>query len=285
MNGKFVIILVGLVLAALAVMMLMKNKSVENFVNVPRTVQVHSHMSLPDGRKHAVSGHPQLYDPSVNMYQVPGTFQANLEPRMNGGVGVGPHIRYNPPCNKNLAVPEDPLSRANMVENYEGFPPKCGSGGQTQNVQPVPDHHQVAQDALHDSYMETAADLPVHDLNMIQQSDGTEAPGVIVHNRHIYANQKSHLNALGDPIRGDLVPCPDPHAGNIFQVPKNQNHLRKGALGILAGNNESHSHMLNHKNLATGGHENHEQHGLNLGMQYGEHVDLNTLDVAVSAFP
>jgi len=124
-----------------------------------------------------------------------------------------------------------------------GCAPSCGKGGM-----PVPrksylmsskpgyaagDYNKVMDQSYDSSSYPDAQDmLPVGTMTGITADGSVVQP--VVYTQFVFANQKSRLRGLGDPIRGDLpiVPC----EGNWFSVHPNVNlDLHEGAMNVMGG--------------------------------------------------
>jgi hypothetical protein len=139
----------------------------------------------------------------VNKYQadvfsVPPTYQGNLPPRFSN-TGYGAYILYNVPDEENLAVPKYPLTYGGNVK--EPF----------------------SQDAV------------------FQVGNDVQIPGgeqIYNYDRLVYAQKRSRLHGLGDPIRGDLPIVPV--KGDWFRVSAYPNiDLRQGAVTTIAGHDNA----------------------------------------------
>jgi len=129
------VILGAIVLLIIAVVMITKNKSKENFLgNLPSfTTKVDlqtcgsnqgnsgSNALNPDGTPSGDSG-----------FSIPGTYQALLAPRNFGGA-YGANIRYNMPSYSQQAVPADPLTLGKMVSGLN-VGSGCGGSSPATNI-------------------------------------------------------------------------------------------------------------------------------------------------------
>lgn len=252
-DGKFVATLIALVVAVIAICNFNSNKvsSNEGFAGMGH--------SFTSKVVREVAPSQAAYEKGC-MYSIPGTYQAMLSPRFNPSQGIGANIRFNMPDNKNMAVPCEPLSFGNMAkENYTenygcgGGTVSCGKGGSpkafhggapvTSSDFAAGNYHEILHD-ISDSQsgnMEVIDSIPVGDMTTVNAMG--EAVQTVVYDRLIYANQKSRLRGLGDPIRGDLpiVPC----AAEWFRPSVHPNiDLQTGAMAVMGGmDNETNRQM------------------------------------------
>lgn len=183
-------------------------------------------------------------------------FQASLSPRF-ANTNFGANILYNPPSDKNMAAPCNPLtfaSQGGQQENYarEEF---CGSGGcsgiascgkggvdnsvafgapLTQSNYSAGNYSEMVNSAYAhpNTSHQTDSLVPVGDMTVLDAMGQQTQP--IVYDRYIYANRNSRLRSQGDWIRGDLaiVPC----SAEWFR-PSVQPHidLNQGAMNVVGG--------------------------------------------------
>jgi hypothetical protein len=257
LNDKIFGTLIAMVLAILAVIKISfdnKKKIREDYINVPLTIK----------KQEVAGGSPQ------NLFAVPSNYQSMLSPRFSN-LDYGSNIRYNLPSNKNMAVPTNPLGYSQMVVQgplslsngvpdselgiIEGFngcgsckggcksPPDCARGGVGGNMamemNALAGMHANPAFAAKKAglqYQEATSMLPVRamtDKGSLQALSGNNA-NPIIYDRYIYANQKSRLRSLGDPIRGDLPIIPN--ATGWFQPSVRPNiDLHDGALSMIGG--------------------------------------------------
>lgn len=202
--------------------------------------------------------------------QTGGTFQSMLSPRFSN-VDYGANIRYNMPGYENQGVPCNPLGMSKMaregytpgkqVENYGcGYcgggcgATGCKKGGESpddvKGYNPVlgdqagfsaGNYGSVAQSQGYAKYgpqfnqenAESLSMLPVGTMTSVG-SDGQDPGQVIITDQLIFANRRSRLRSLGDPIRGDLACVPAP-TGWFRPSVTPQIDLQEGAMGVLAG--------------------------------------------------
>lgn len=182
-------------------------------------------------------------DGNMVMYSVPPSYQAMLEPRFSN-VNYGANIRYNVPQVDKLGAPEYPLTfQGDVRENY------TNSG----SCAAVKDARQ----------------------GLVQESE-TIVPQVVNYDRLIFANQKSRLYGLGDPIRGDLPIAPV--NDGWFRPSVNANiDLRQGAINVIAGSDNDTSNALRALQAEYSGKTLLAQKEISLGAAQG--------DIVVTAFP
>ena len=310
MNSKILLTLIGLLIVVGVTVTVIKpnhKSDVENFWNIsaPRTVKVFRevHSDKKDGCKGGYSllnNHRAMLGDEKFISRP--SFQGLLEPRMTGMVDYGTNIRYNMPSYENQGVPCDPLSMGDMVkENYTG----CGSKNCSNNVSKCAKGGHQSQDGVP---LMTADSMPSEESNYINAMNkvyddspypnGTDLVAVgdmqtigadglasqpIVYDRYIYANQKSNLRALGDPIRGDLpiVPC-----NNGWFNPSVNPHidLHEGAINVIAGPDNGTARTLGKLNYITSGRTETINAGIDMSNQYQTTLGAGMGDVHVSAF-
>ncbi len=262
MSGNYTNILIVLGTLFLCSKLLSPNLKEGYFgVGPPQTVRVEQTTMGPNG-----------------MYTIPGNYQAMLSPRMSN-VNYGAFIRYNMPNTNMLAAdPANPLSLKNMVykqpqaeirENYQGAPVGGQATAMGQKLQ----------------YNEATDMLPVQAMGgQMVNALGEVNSQPIIYDRFIYANQKSRLYGLGDPIRGDLPIVPN--STGWFQVPAVPNvQLRDGALMVLGGaNNDTQKELMALRSAAAGGLVN-VGSGINYTVMQSPYTTGAGGDVQVTAFP
>jgi hypothetical protein len=220
---------------------------VENFWQLPaRTIKIDKEYSLKSQDEHKY-GAP--------MYSVPPNYQSVLTPRFSN-VDYGAYIRYNLPNMDNLASPQNPLTYGpNMLANLPAAGmPSCnqvgmGERNNMENYEPILSFNQQRapqmpanpqQAAMMRQQTQAMADMGVVKAReqppVSVQSAGGLVEQPIVYDRFVFANQKSRLYGLGDPIRGD-VKC-NPVQDGWFRPSVHPNiDLRAGAMQILNGIN------------------------------------------------
>jgi hypothetical protein len=224
-----------------------------------------------------------------DMYQVPPNFQATLAPRMYAG-SYGANINYDVPSMKNLAVPADPLTFANMAkENFQGCKAGVGRGnGSLDSTKTIPppgytaSNYSDLQNAL--SGQTATSELPVGNMETVNAQGVAEQ--VFTVNTLMFSPMRSRLYSQGDAIRGDVPIVPDSCKTKWFNVAVNPAiDLRMGAMNIMAGRNEASTLFNETVTALNGGLSNDVYASVNMASQ----KDTTTLGasrgVSVTAFP
>jgi hypothetical protein len=341
MDTKSIIAALGIGALACGVMSYIKNDDIqEDFLGnlPPMKVKVDRSVEVQNSNTN-----------QSDFYSIPGTYQSMISPRFSN-IDYGANIRYNLPSYRNLAVPRDPLSMGNMVNNNynsqnsqnsqnpynrgqaafvpsnnlsnnnnyrhisenfelnqnhrqnvnnnnvrEGYqPPSCSKMGTSlrysNEVNPMSGVHsnysagnfnQVTQQLYNSSeYPEATSMLPVGTMNSVNGLGEAEQP--IVYDRYMYANSRSRLRSLGDPIRGDLaiVPC----SAEWFRPSVSPNiDLQTGALNVMGGfDNDTSKKMADLINMSSGLTED-ISGGVVLSNQYNTNLGCNS-DILVSSY-
>lgn len=292
MSNKILITSLGVLAMALFALNLQKN-SIENFAgNLPNfTYKVDRVAQQGDG-----------------FYTIPGNYQSSLSPRFSN-VDYGANIRYNMPSIRNLGSPDTPLTFGNMVQDcskvvegycgscngknidmVENYCRSCGAGCSVRQVRPSSSEMPLAGFSQGDhgkemnslEYTEAVDMLPVNDMTMMS-ADGQHEQ-VITYDRFMYANQRSRLYGLGDPIRGDLaiIPCK-----NEWFRPSVHPHidLRDGAMAVMGGiDNGTNKQTLELQTAATGGLQQYGS-GINYAVDKSMFASAAGGDLQVVSFP
>ena len=224
-----------------------------------------------------------------DMYQVPPSFQSTLAPRMYAG-SYGANINYDIPSMKNLAVPADPLTFANMSrENFQGCKAGVGRGnGSLDSTKTIPPPGYTAsnyadlQNAL--SGQTATSELPVGNMETVNAQGVAEQ--VFTVNTLMFSPQKTRLRQNSDYIRGDLPIIPDQCKTKWFNVAVNPSlDLNIGAMNIMAGRNEA-SVLFNETVTAlNGGLSNDVYASVNMSSQKDTASLGNSRGISVTAFP
>lgn len=257
-----------------------------------------------------------MQNPRGDMFTIPGTYSAILAPRFSN-VGYGAYIRYSFPNVENTGVPTNPLTFGSMVTpcsgpgislannsipkyNYggsledgessvecfddngpNGNGKSCGGGVSLYSASPMTSS-SYSNASSQMKYTNVSDMLPVGDMTMVSASGEVTQP--IVYDRFVYANQRSRLYNLGDPIRGDLpiVPC----SGEWFRPSVNpQIDLRDGAMMVMGGaDNTTNRELMALQYAASGGTQN-VGSGINFSVTSTPFTSAAGGDVTVSAFP
>jgi hypothetical protein len=273
----FGLIAVLLVAAVVGVVLYQRKHSKEGFGMLPS-------FTWRVDRVAAETSGPQKGD----FYSLPGTYQSMLSPRNSGGISYGPYINYRIPDQKNLGVPEDPLSYNNMVkENFDVNTSNCAQA--LADVRSSSIASGLARAAIDngmpdlvDPYPTVSDMLPVGDMTSLNAMN--EESQVVVYDRFMVANRNSRLRGQGDMIRGDLaiVPCNK----GWFQVSVQPNiDLQAGALNVLGGYDaEQQQKLAALINMSSGGADT-TIAGVNLGNQFATTLGSGQTDVTVTAYP
>ena len=314
LDSKFFFTLVGLIVAVFAICNTNMSPAISEGYwgnsGAPRTTRVvrEVHGQGKDGcGSYSLQNNYQAMLGNNKFVSYP-SMQGILSPRF-GNTDFGANIRYNMPSYKNQGVPCSPLQFGDMAqegykENYCGGTcgggcgsagvPSCGKGGTGGVKLGKPNiagdtNYINAMNDLYDSsaYPDASSLVAVGDMTVIG-ADGQQTQP-IVYDRYIYANQKSRLAGLGDPIRGDLpiVPC---NTG-WFNVAANPSvDLREGAMNVMGGIglDTTAAKLGELVYAASGGYENivaGVPMTTNMANQFSTSLGAGLGDVVVSAFP
>lgn len=309
-RNTMIIIAVVIILVVVGGYYLMKKNVRENFLNHAFTYKVERNIGSNRGDLYAVPGSMQsMLSPRFSNVDYGAHIRYNMPAYNNLGVPANP-IGYSNMVN-DLVSPGNmakmngmDMNRNNMGsvmsvrENYCNTCPggcrdvvQCQKGGQSMGMSPM------SQMSMSSSYMNSLNNLdytPTSDLlpvpnmktmNMMGQMDiGSVGEQPVVYDRFMYANQKSRLNALGDPIRGDLPIVP--HAPGWFSPSAVPNiDLRQGALSVMGGADNATANALHSMiNVASGG-VSYALGGLNYARDTDVSLGNGQRDVTVTSFP
>ncbi len=213
--------------------------------------------------------------------EIPGTYQAVLNPRQAGMVDYGAFIRYNMPDKGNRA---DNMGSLGANEGFCGSCSVEGYSGGGQNVQSGYAQPSYAQQVSQMSYTQANDMLPVQQMGMSLDALGNENVQPIIYDRYIYANQKNPLYGLGDPIRGDL-PIYPLEKGWFSPAAQPQSMLRDSALMVMGGtDNGTTKELMALKSAISGGTLN-TGSGINYAVQRSPFASGAGGDINVTAFP
>jgi hypothetical protein len=168
-----------------------------------------------------------------DFYTVPGTFQSELSPRfMNEGFGA--NITYNFPEQRHLAAePDNPLSLANNVENYEQQVQENYENVETKFAQV---HEPVPLPRSMDGPHREDYGGKQNGGGSVEILPGVPTPQFKMYDRMIISTAKNNQTNSCDMIRGDLAIYPSTKSCGWFQSryadPMN---LCTGALQVLGG--------------------------------------------------
>ncbi len=243
--------LVMLLIGLSAVMFLINKQTggsiVESFGMIPPQI----------ARVEQVVDVPQTGD----IYTIPGTYQALLQPKQSGMVDYGAFIRYNMPSIDKRADSLGSLDYKSMGKEKtiitEGFqsqvrsPPNAMGG----------------------------VDMGTPLGNIL--GDDVQP---IIYDRYIFANQKDRLRSEADFIRGDLPIVPI-STGWFSPAANPQTALREGAMNIMNGpNNETGKELMAMKAALTRTSSN-SSGGVNYSVQSSPFTTAAGSDVHVTRFP
>lgn len=120
--------------------------------------------------------------------------------------------------------------------------------------------------------------------------DGPKRKQTMTYDRYIFANKKSRLRGMADPIRGDLAIIP--MSGNWFAPSVHPNvDLHAGSLNVMGGSNNENSHKVARLIYETSGGANSAIGGIDISQRNGFAQTTTTKmstggnDVIVTAFP
>lgn len=270
------------IMLILGVMVVVWYNTKENFWNIPsRTWKVEKVLQSSNPDVQAGGG--------PDFFQSP-NFQSLLSPRFSN-VNYGPNLRTQFPSYNDMGVSQDPLYQ------HEG-------GYRTGTSYKIPiDPHNAASAAYtngnYDKVVSNIVKLGGSAPAVSEFAEGGENPSFlnangemtqpIVYDRYLYANRKSRLRALGDPIRGDLPIVPN--TGNWFTPSVQVNRdLMEGALNTMAGvNNETNKQLANLIYNASGGGNTTiggvDMASVNMANQYQSGLSAGYGDVQITSFP
>ena len=241
------------------------------------------------------SDNPGGFKTPAGFYTVPGTFQANIAPRMFSG-DYGANITYNLPSKSNLAVPDTPIQHANSVGKFNikedyGSPVSCGKGGDSLSyhggaplIQPGfagGNYNETIKKSYEGkgnikySHNNLEVNLPVGDMTSFKSGEGgvnTESEP-IVYDRYMFANVGSRLRSQGDPIRGDLPIVPN-NCGWFNPSVQPNIDLQQGALNVMAGTTNETAQQLADMIYTTSGNYKTAIGGVNMKGLLGNPADM-----------
>jgi len=216
------------------------NQIVENFGMLPpQTVRVERVVEVPK---------------TGDMYELPGTYQAMLNPREAGMVDYGANIRYKMPDQGNRADSMGTLGPVPTAIIKEGY--------QASSMMPISSASQVS-----------APDV-----------FGEASVQPIIYDRWVFANQKDRQREGADFIRGDLPITPI--AKGWFSPAANpQTALRDGALMVMGGlDNETSRNLIALKSAISAGAVN-TGSGIKYSVQSSPYTTAAGGDIHVTRFP
>jgi hypothetical protein len=187
----------------------------------------------------------ELVDNQGYFYSVPPNLQGALAPRFSSTGGYGPWLNTKMPARNMQGVPVNPLTFQNTIKkcdngvnvfnsdmkmNGYGYPSDTKEGFDS-----IPPNFSASNYQQADNSLPARSNVIVNDMLPEMASEAATAVAQpIVYDRYMYANQRSRLYGLGDPIRGDLPIVP--YNGDWFRPSVQPNiDLRDGAMMVLAG--------------------------------------------------
>lgn len=303
LDSKFFFTLVGLIVAVFAICKTNMSPAInEGFwgnSGAPRTVKVMREVYPKGCNPYSLQNNYQSMLGSEKFVSRP-SLQGTLSPRFSN-VDYGAHIRYNMPSYKNQGSPRSSLDMGNMAkESFQDYgcandqcsDGKCGKGDVPLGL-PGSGRGTVSEDPNYVKEMNSiykshnappgVNSLAVGDMTTIGADGNMTQP--IVYDRYIYANQKSRLRALGDPIRGDLktiVPC---NYGWFNPAVNPKIDLHEGAMNVLGGVSNSTANALDELQFAASGGVGSISSGVDMTNEFGTTLGAGMADVNVTAFP
>lgn len=233
---------VGAALIAIFVIMMQKPAATETSDDQEETKENFAGLGVSFKAK----ADPEMRGQNGYFYSVPPNLQAALAPRFSGTASYGPYLNQQMPARNMQGVPINPLTYQNTikkcgsVEGYDGS--GMGDMAGMKRCNPVSENFEtVAPDFTSTNYAATEdklrarQDLIVNDMLPEMSSEASMSVAQpIIYDRLIYANQRSRLYGLGDPIRGDLPIVP--YSGDWFRPSVQPNiDLRDGAMMAMGG--------------------------------------------------
>ena len=307
LDSKFLFTLIGLIVAVFAICKTNMSPAInEGFwgnSGAPRTVKVMREVHRKGCNPYSSQNNYQTMLGNEKFVSRP-SLQGTLSPRFSN-VDYGAHIRYNMPSYKNQGAPCSPLDMGNMVkesfqEDYSCANDSCGGGCGVANCGkggvppglPGSGIGSISEDPNYVNQMNSiykshgappgVNSLAVGDMTTIGADTNVTQP--IVYDRYIYANQKSRLRSLGDPIRGDLaiVPC-----NNGWFNPSVNPHidLHEGAMNVLGGVSNSTANSVSELRFSSSGGLESISGGVNMANEFSTTLGAGMTDVNVTAFP
>lgn len=196
-----------------------------------------------------------------DIYTIPGTYQALLQPKQGGMVDYGAFIRYNMPSIDKRADSLGSLDYSSM-------------GGNPRNTTIIEEPYTRPQ-----SQVKTSEESGVVLGNILG-----EETQPIIYDRYVFANQKDRLRSEADFIRGDLPIVPI-STGWFAPSANPQTALREGAMNIMSGpNNETGKELLAMK-AALSRTSTNVGGGINYSVQSSPYTTAAGSDVRVTRFP
>lgn len=169
----------------------------------------------------------------ADVFSVPPNYQGNLPPRFSN-TGYGAYILYNIPEEENLGVPKYPLTFGGNVR--EGYAKEARANlDASLDARILPVSNDINTQAGARQFQAAAAEGTFKVGDGLALPDGTQ---IYNYDRLVYAQKRSRLHGLGDPIRGDLAIAPI--QGDWFRPSAYPNiDLRQGAVTTISGNDNA----------------------------------------------
>lgn len=166
-------------------------------------------------------------------YTVPGTYQANLSPRIMSQ-GFGGNINYNAPAQKNMALrANDPMMLANSVEKptmKENF---------VYSSESVPSQGEKARKSTPGNVLDSSLPSPPLPSQTMSNFVDLSQDNVITYDRYMWSTSYNRNASQGDFIRGDIAVVPDADARKgWFNTSESLNPYRSiqvGAMAVMGG--------------------------------------------------
>lgn len=184
----------------------------------------------------------EFVDNKGYFYTIPPNLQGALAPRISGTASYGPWLNTKMPARNMQGVPVNPLTFQNTIKKcdngvnvYNANMQMKGSKCSKEGFDTVPPNYMAGNYNQADDGLKMRSNVIVNDmLPEMATEAATAVSQPIVYDRYIYANQRSRLYGLGDPIRGDLPIVP--YNGDWFRPSVQPNiDLRDGAMMVMAG--------------------------------------------------
>jgi hypothetical protein len=334
-NNKLLISFLGILLAILTISFANKNLVKENYIlGQPIEKKAMLQTGSGDNGQSVMNQYSLMLNSSnlgfskenvntsVNLntdfYQVPPNLQSTPPPRIFSE-GYGPNIRYNPPPERYMAVPTNPVHLGKMVSNSKenycggsvgggcGIPVGCKKGGQSpdnvKGYQPevkqsgysAGNYNNVASKTGYGKYA-PSGDINNDDSlavfgvgNMTTASADGEINTIATTNVLVNALPNKFLRGRACPIRGDV-----PVASCNFQwfnVAANPNlDLGTGALSVIGGLDNDQGKQLAELVAVTSGGSNTTGGGVdlaqtNMANSFTSSLGTSLADTIVTSYP
>jgi len=176
-------------------------------------------------------------------------FQSETSPRF-GNVGYGAYardslVKYGEPNINNLAVPNNPINYANMV-NDDSQKKSSNEKYSAENFTMPSNYSEGNYNSLNGGQLMVTSDLlPVQNMSALNGVDKNGQPTQCVFfERIVHSNRNNRRRSQGDPIRGDLPIAPINNGW--FNTSANPvEDLQQGALNVIGGESDTSKQMKN----------------------------------------